>query len=72
MLKSFILRFFGALQAFFGVSEILFIAGMALLYRGTSVLLSPEFAQAVCGAILAGTGLWTAWVDAWLESKGSK
>lgn len=40
----------------FGMGEILFVVGMALLYSGVSILFSDASARVACGIILIGVG----------------
>lgn len=44
-------NFIFLLRQSIGLPEIFFMVGMAALYSGLAVLLSPALAQAVCGAI---------------------
>lgn len=44
----------------FGVNEVLFLAGMAMLFSGLSGLWSRDGALAVCGGVLVIVGVWGA------------
>ena len=54
--SEFMKKLFSFVSRNLGMGEILFVAGMILLYSGVTVLLDPAWARVACGIILIPVG----------------